>query len=387
MANLDLFNVDDQELYNELISSVENEIDEKLYPGDERLIFLEALTAWIVAFLTKKNEEFNQRFSKYAKGRILDVHGENEDCVRLLKTKSTTSVKFSLSSPITSNVIVSAGTRVTADDKHYFATDVVGVILAGETSVTIPTTATEGGEDFNNFEIGAINKLVDRVEYIATVSNLTVSSGGDNGEPYPEEDGGLGDSHFYNRIRLARSSKSTAGAETTYEYYAKSADPTISDVKVTSPEANKIKLIVTCSDGSIPSADILKKVEEICSKKNVRPLGDVVEAVGVTQVSYDIEFTYYTSSNEENATVTAIEGSGGAIERYNSWQSSESGININPDRLRAEILKSDTKPIGADRVVITKPVYTVLDESKIAKWSGKMVVKHELIDVEVNNET
>ena len=379
MAELDLFNVDDQEIHDEIVGFVEDRLEETLYPGDERKIFLEIMTAFVVDFLTKKNEEFNQRFAQYAKGKILDAHGENEGCPRLGKTAATTIMEFKLSSAITQNVVIPAGTRVTPDNEHYFATDSVAVISAGQTSINIETTATEGGEDYNGFDVGQINKLVDRVEYIATVKNLTATSGGDNGEPYPEEDDGVGDEHYYERIRLAKATKSTAGAETTYEYYAKSADPTISDVKVTSPSPGVIKLVITCTGGAVPSQDILDKVLAVCSAKDVRPLDDYVQAVGVEQVPYDIQLTYYTTANEENAVVQEIEGTDGAIDRFIEWQCSENGTDINPDRLRAEILKSDTRSVGANRVVITKPVYAELDETQIAKFSGNMTVTHEVV--------
>ncbi len=379
MAELDLFNVDDQEIYDRIVGYIEGKLDETLYPGDERKIYAEILTAWVVDFFTEKNAEFNQRFAKYAKGKILDAHGENEGCPRLDKTAATTIMRFEISSAIGQNVVVPAGTRVTPDNNHYFKTDSVAVISAGSTYVDVSASAVEGGEDYNGFAAGQINKLVDRVEYIATVKNLTESSGGDNGEPYPEEDDGVGDEHYYERIRLVKSQKSTAGAETTYEYYAKSADPTISDVKVTSPSAGNIRLVITCAGGAVPSQDVLDRVLAACSAKDVRPLDDYVEAVGVTQVPYDIELTYYVASNEEDATVEAIEGDGGAIDRFNAWQCAENGTDINPDRLRAEILKSDTKSVGAERVVITKPVYTELDDTKIAIWSGNMTVTHQVI--------
>ena len=123
--------------------------------------------------------------------------------------------------------------------------------------------------------------------------------------------------------------------------------------------------------------EVLDKVLAACSAKDVRPLGDKVEVSGIAQESYDIELVYYTTEDEESDTIAAIEGENGAIERYNAWQCSEIGRAINPDRLRAEILKSDTKTIGADYVEITKPVYTVLGPDKVAKWSGNMTVTHK----------
>lgn len=378
MANIDLFVVDDEEIHNLIVDYVEKNLDETLYPGDERKIFLEVMQGFFTSFLIKLNELFNQRFAQYAKGKILDAHGENENCERLTATKSHTTMRFSLNSELGINVVVPKGTRVTADNEKYFETDEVAVIYAGSTYVDINASAVEGGSAYNGFTEGQINKLVDKVEYIATVSNTETTVGGDDGEPYPEVDGGVGDANYYERIRLSKSAKSTAGAETLYEYYAKSADASISDVFVSSDNAaGTINLTVCCKDGAIPTKEILDKVLQACNSKEVRPLGDKVEVSGIAQETYDIELIYYTSEDEESDTITAVEGVGGAIERYNTWQSAEIGRAINPDRLRAEILKSDTKNIGADYVEITKPVYTVLGAGKVAKWSGKMTVTHK----------
>lgn len=388
MANIDLFLVEDLNIHDRIVSYVEKNLDETLYQGDERKIFVEIITAWTVDFLEVLNEQFNQRFAQYAKGKILDAHGENENVERLKPLHSKSIEKFSINSPLSFNIVIPQGTRVTADNEKYFATDSVAVIMAGKTSVETSISAVEGGANYNGYEVGQINKLVDRVEYIATVTNTTETTGGDDGEPYPEVDGGIGDQKYYERIRLAKSSKSTAGSETLYKYYAKSADASISDVEVVSPEAGAIQLIVSCTDGTVPSKEILDKVLEVCNAKYIRPLNDKVTAVGVEQIEYDIELCYYTTEDEENTTVQEVEGNGGAIERYNNWQSEQIGKTINPDRLRAEILKSDTKAVGANYVEIVKPTYKILSSSQIAKWSGKMNVTHKTNNPqEVDNET
>ncbi len=378
MANIDLFVVDDEVIHNKIVKNVEKDIDEPLYAGDERKIFLEAMHGFIVPFLTKLNELFNQRFAQFAKGNILDEHGKNENCERLVATKSQTVERFSVGNALSFNVVIPKGTRVTADNEKYFATEEVAVIYAGATHVDVVVKAVEGGSSYNGYSVGQINKLVDRVEYISTVSNLENTLGGDDGEPYPEFDGGIGDAHYYERIRLSKSAKSTAGAESLYEYYAKSADASISDVFVDSNHAaGTINLTVCCKDGVIPSQEILDKVLTACSAKDVRPLGDKVTVSGISQIPYDIELVYYTTEDEESDTVAAVEGEGGAIERYNNWQSGEIARAINPDRLRAEILKSDTKTVGANYVEIIKPVYTVLGSNQVAKWSGNMTVTHK----------
>lgn len=380
MAQLDLIIVDDNVMQQKVTKFIEENLNETLYPGDERKIFTEALLAWVVQFCVELNEEFNQRFSQYASGKILDAHGENEGCPRLPKTKSISTERFILSAAIAHNIVIPAGTRVTADNEKYFATDNLAVIYSGQTQIDVPISAVEGGASYNGYTEGQINKLVDKIEYISAVTNLDETSGGDDGEPYPEEDNGAGDEHYYERIRLVKATKSTAGAEETYKYYAKSADPRISDVGVDSPEEGVIELSIALADGELADQNLLDKVVETCSAKEVRPLGDKVRAKAITQIPYDIEFKYYTTQAEEAATIEEVEGTGGAIERYNEWQTDAIAKEINPDRLRSEVLKNINKPVGADRIEIVSPVYTQLSTNQIAKFSGNITVTHELTD-------
>ena len=375
MADLDLIVVDDLEIHKKLVDGLESGLNETLYPGDERKIFAEVQTSVLTAFFVALNEKFNQRFAKYAKGEILDAHGENEGCERLSATASTDVERFILSAPLSFNVVIPRGTRVTADNEKYFATDNVAVIYAGSTSVDVGITAQEGGSNYNGYSAGKLNRLVDKIEYIASVTNLNGTSGGDDGEPYPEVDDGVGDEHYYERIRISKASKSTAGAEDTYIFYAKTADARITDVYPTSPSPGQVKLYIALKDGEEPDAALLKKVVEICSAKDVRPLGDLVSAAAIEQIPYDIELTYYTTAKEEASVVEEVEGEGGAIERFIKWQS-ESSKDINQDRLRSEILKSDIKPIGAERVEIVKPVFTEIERHQIAKFSGRMKIRH-----------
>ena len=379
MADLDLITTDSRTIYLNTIASLENELNEPLYPGDERRLFAEAQNAFLTSYQNAANEQFKQRFMQYASGEVLDAHGESEGCIRLEKQKAKAIQRFSLSAEQRINVVIPAGTKVTADSQKYFQTVEVAVIEAGKLYVDTIVEAVEGGADYNGYAINQLNLLVDLIPYVSSVTNLEATYGGDNGEPYPIEDGGKGDESYRERIKLVQSTKSTAGAESTYEYYAKSADASIEDVNVTSPSPCEINILVLCKDGKIPDEEILKKVEAAVTAKEVRPLGDRVTVSGVKPVQYDIELVYYMPVDEENAVVEFVEADGGAIDKYIAWQSEKIGRAINPDRLRADILKSDINPIGAERVEIISPTYQTLQSTQIAQWSGKATVSHEKI--------
>ena len=379
MADLDIITTDAKAIYNNTIGSLESELNEPLYPGDERRLFAEAQSAFLTNYQNKANEQFKQRFMQLSSGVILDAHGESEGCIRLQAEKARALQRFSIAATQKMNVVIPAGTKVTADGEKYFQTVEVAVIDAGKLSVDTIVEAIEGGSEYNGYAVGLLNLLVDQVPYIAKVENLEATSGGDDGEPYPDKDNGAGDERYKERIKLYQSTKSTAGAESTYEYYAKSADASIADVKVSSPAPCEINILVLCKDGKIPDEELLAKVEASVTAKEVRPLGDRVTVSGVEPVTYDIELVYYMPVAEENSVVEHVEADGGAIDKYIAWQSEKIGRAINPDRLRGEILKSVVYPIGAERVEIVSPTYQAITSTQIAQWSGVAKISHEKI--------
>lgn len=376
MADFNFVETDSAKLYTAIIGSLMDEVNEPLYPGDERRIFGDALVAVFVALYNEFNDKMKQRTLQYARGEVLDALGARYDIERAEPAHATATFRFSVESARDTNIIINAGTKITTDGSVYFATDQVAVLQAGSIYIDVPATCTEGGTQYNGFAIGTIATLVDLIPYITSVSNTTVSIGGDDGEPYTDE----GDEKFRERIRLAPAAQSTAGPESAYRYFALSADPEIIDVAIDNPEANTINIYPLMRGGAIPDEETLTKVEETCSADDVRPMSDKVTAIAPTQVSYDIELKYYCTQDNEADTIKAVEGEGGAIDQYNDWQTSALNRDINPDQLKKLILCPDwdSTLIGADRVDITKPVFKEIGKNEVPKFSGTLTVSHEV---------
>lgn len=376
MADFNFVETDSAKLYTAIIGSLMDEVNEPLYPGDERRIFGDALVAVFVALYNEFNDKMKQRTLQYARGEVLDALGARYDIERAEPAHATATFRFSVESARDTNIIINAGTKITTDGSVYFATDQVAVLQAGSIYIDVPATCTEGGTQYNGFAIGTIATLVDLIPYITSVSNTTVSIGGDDGEPYTDE----GDEKFRERIRLAPAAQSTAGPESAYRYFALSADPEIIDVAIDNPEANTINIYPLMRGGAIPDEETLTKVEETCSADDVRPMSDKVTAIAPTQVSYDIELKYYCTQDNEADTIKAVEGEGGAIDQYNDWQTSALNRDINPDQLKKLILCPDwdSTLIGADRVDIIKPVFKEIGKNEVPKFSGTLTVSHEV---------
>lgn len=363
-------------IYTDVLNCLMDNVGEALYPGDERRIFADALAAVLIAVYTEFNDKMKQRTLQYARGTVLDAIGERYDVARIAPSKASATFRLSASMPLAQNLVIAKGTKITADGNVYFETDDVAVIIAGDLFVDVSATCTEGGSMHNGYPIGSVNTLVDLQAYVSSVSNITTTSGGDDGEPYDED----GDERYRERIRLAPSTLSTAGPESAYRFFAMSADPDIVDVSIDSPDANQINIYPLMTGGELPDTETLDKVLAACNAEDVRPMTDVVVALAPAQVSYDVELKYYCSKSTEADVVKAVESSGGAIDQYNAWQTTALGRHINPDQLRRLILCPDCSGglVGADRVEIISPVFTELTKGQVAKFSGKLTVTHEV---------
>lgn len=367
---------DSAKLYTAIIGGLMDSCNEPLYPGDERRIFGEALVAVFVSLYNLFDDKAKQRTLQHARGVVLDAIGKRYDVYRAEPASAYATFRFSMDAAQAENVIIPAGTRVTGDGSIYFATQETAVLPAGVTSIDLLGVCTTGGEAYNGYTPGTIMTLVDLIPYISGVENITTTTGGDDGEPYTE----AGDDKFRERIRLAPSTLSTAGPETGYKFFALSADPNIIDVAIDCPEdePNTVNLYPLMTGGELPDEETLRKVEEVCSASTVRPMTDLVQAFAPAAVEYTVELKYYCTKENEAATILTIEGEGGAVDKYNEWQTAALARDINPDQLRRFIL-APAEGTGAIRVDVISPTFAELTKAQVAKLSGVPVITHEVV--------
>lgn len=375
-SDFNFVETDSAKLYTTIIGNLMDACDEALYPGDERRIFGEGLVAVLVSVYSLFDDRAKQRTLRYARGNVLDAIGERLEVVRLAPASAVAVFRFTVSAPITENIIIPEGTRITSDGSVYFATAETVVLSAGTDHADVTAVCTEGGAAYNGFTVGTIATLVDLIPYISGVSNITVTSGGDDGEPYTTE----GDDRLRERIRLAPSAMSTAGTESGYRYFVLSADPDIADVAIDCPEdePNTVNLYPLMKGGALPDEETLQKILASVSADNRRPMTDLVQAFAPAAVQYEVEIKYYCTKDNEAATIQAIEGDGGAIDLYNEWQTAALARGINPDQLRRFVL-APTNGMGALRVDVVKPSFKELSKSQIAQLSGVPVITHEVV--------
>lgn len=227
MAELKFIETDVKKVSADILQELENGVSEPLYPGDERRIFGDSLAQVIVAVYNSVNDACRQKMLRYARGAVLDALGENRDVARLDPTYATVTLRFGVSEPVASNIIIPAGLRVTGDFVRYFLTDATTVLYAGSLSVDVTATAENGGAEYNDIAPGDLTNIVDvsEVPLLDYVTNTTAAEGGGDrelDEPYRE------------RIRQAENKLSTAGPAKAYKYWALSANPLVTDAVVES---------------------------------------------------------------------------------------------------------------------------------------------------------
>lgn len=429
--DINFLEIDSGKILDDILNQLEQGVSEPLYPGDERRIFGEALAMVINAQYQTINDGCRQRLLRYARGDVLDALGENRGVSRIRPTPAETILQFSVENVLTMNVIIPAGIRVTGPDNLFFKTTQTVVLQAGKKTVNAPAESIDGGSQYNEIAVGKLDTIVDKSEIarISGVTNLVETFGGGNIED---------DDALRERIRTAENAAS-CGTESSYRYWTISANAKIVDAAVSASEeiirvektAKDAKVYlcapdliprtlkvdcsysvlstdddglvtlavdptittVTCSyrrkkdgvvtimpilaGGEIPDDNVLDDVREVLNRSEVKPLTDKIEVLAPKTVPYDIELEYWTTSLDEAEVVQTIEGSGGVIDDYIFWQDSTSQ-DINPDQLAKRVLCPHTGGTGATRARVILPVYRELDKTEVAKWSGKLTVRHSV---------
>lgn len=379
MANeFSFVETDAAKIYNLVMTWLMDSVNEPLYPADERRIYGEALIYVLTNVYNEMNDTARQRTLQYARGYVLDALGERTGTTRLAPSAAHDTFRFSVETPINTNVIIPKGTRITPDGNIYFETQQTSVLQAGSTHIDILAVCTTPGADYNGLAKGTVKTLVDLIPYIASVENLKGTSGGDNGEPYPWEDDGTGDNRYRERIRLAPAKFSVAGPMAAYKYFTLSADSDIIDVFIESPQSTKVVIYPLMKDGQLPDEETLKKVLSAFDD-DIRPMTDLVTVEAPQQVEYDINIKYYCTLENEADAIAIVEGEGGAIDKFVMWQCAELGRDINPDYLKRFALVPDNGSDAVARLDIISPILTELEKKQVAKYSGKVTVSHEII--------
>lgn len=325
---------------------------QQLTAADPRRIFIQSIVSIIAQQRVLIDFSAKQNLLGYSIGDFLDHLGVSSNTERLDPDAAVTTMRLNLAEALPQAKAVESGIQVTAGDNIFFALPAFTIPI-GQTTVDIEAKCTETGPIGNGYLIGQINKLVKPLAWVASVENVTESTGGidiESDDPYAE------------RIREAPESFSVAGPDGAYRYWAKTASQMIVDVLVWSPSDGVVEIRPLLQGGEIPGPEILEAVLAACNDKKVRPLTDKVQVLAPEQVLYDITLTYWIDTEKVSAAVSIQSEILQAVEEYKVWQKSRQGRAIDPSELIARV-----KNAGAKRVALTLPAYQQIEAYQVAK--------------------
>lgn len=353
IENMTLENLQEQ-MIADFTEKYKEETGEELTLGlaDPNRLVLYAAALQIYQGMQYIDNAGKQSFLKYSYSGFLENLGALKGIQRNPGNPATAIERFTVSAVQNNAISIPMGTRVTAGDNVYFYTVEDAEIPAGEEYIDIQVECTEAGTGANGYEAGKINILVDSINYIGSVANTTKSEGG------AEEES---DEQLADRIYLAPSSYSTAGPDDAYEYWVKTCNSGITDVKVQSPSDGVVEIRFIMQDGTIPGEATLQEVATFLQNEKIRPLTDKVEVKAPVAQNYAINLTYYIAESDKNQASAIQQNVNSAVDAYKMWQCEKIGRDINPSYLMRLIMNA-----GAKRAVIASPEFAVVSAENIA---------------------
>ena len=347
-------------ILNEMVADFETKYTEetgrkiKLRPGDKEHIHLRVLAGQYYQMYQQLDYAAKMNLLKYSKGDFLKHLGAFKKTFIQEPRAAAVKVRFTLSEVRKDVIYIPEGTRVTAGDGVYFATDDYAEVAAGESYADVTCTCETAGDIGNNYQPGTIEIIVDPVPYVKSVVNVTKSDGG-SGEESEES--------FRERIFLAPSSYSVAGPADAYEYWVKQYNnAAIEDVKIYEPAEAVVDIRILLQGGALPSETFCSGCLQYLKDNPIIPLTDNNYVLPPDVVGYDLKATYYISRSDINNVKSIQDSIEAAKDTYLNWQRTKIGRDLNPDAL-IEFVRA----AGGKRCVIESPVFTVIPETSVAQ--------------------
>jgi phage-related baseplate assembly protein len=275
-------------------AKLEDLLGRELQPAQVEQLLLQFVVYREVLLLERFNAGMMQMLYQFSKAPVLDYIAGLVAVERLPAARAGCTVRFILVAGH-GVVLIPEGTRVsTADGMVIFAITDDITIAPEVNSVDISAIAETPGKGGNDYAPGKVNVILDPLAFVATVANLDTTGGGSDAET---------DEQLRERIKLAPSQYSTAGSRQSYLFHAKSANPIITDISVTSPIPGTV-LIVPLTEVEETPQQVIDDIYRVCSAESVRPLTDTVIVSAPTRMDYSIDVNLTLYENTDAAAVT-----------------------------------------------------------------------------------
>ena len=350
-------------LQSEMIADYEQAYKEEtgeaisLYPGNERRIELLVVAGALYQLAVIMNERYRMNFLQNMYGDALRSWTANFGFTDSGKKRASVRVRFFGSKIQDVAVGIPAGTRVTAGDNVFFETAEYAEIAAGEEYADVTAICTTDGTSGNGYRIGQIAMIVDPVNMVGRVENITVSDGGH--DEYTDEE-------LRALILDLPSTYSTAGPEEAYIQMIKGYSERIVSVRRVRSEDAIVRLCIMCADGEVPDENYCAQVQQYIMSLKRTPDTDKIEIIAPEVVAYELDVTFYISDERKDIAESIKNNVEDAVESFVRHMQENIGYDINTDLLRAY-----ANAAGARRILIESPEYQIISENQIAICTKK----------------
>lgn len=253
--------------------------DINLVESDSNMLQIEAFAYREMLLRNMFNSAIKTMLPHYCKGDDLDnfVFGFYGGEKRLEGVEPTSPYKFELEEPVNVDINIPKGLQLSDGQGSTSYLDEDVTIIAGELS-------SNGSVKLDlKIETSVIKTelVISPFPYVIKVSFQGDFTGGTN----PEDD-----EAFFQRAILGLYQYSTAGGKKAYEYFAKSTDSRVYDVKILNPSARHIDVIVLASSDT---AEVITAVSKTLNDEKIQAFDDVVTIKAAKNKEISIDATVH----------------------------------------------------------------------------------------------
>jgi len=326
---------------SEIKSQMEAMLGRQLQPAQLEQLILQIIGYREILLLERFNAGMAQLLYQFSHAPVLDYIAALVAVERLPASHAGCVIQFTLV-PGHGNVVIPGGTRVATQDGIIFATTEDLIISASDDVMDVVATAQVAGKAANGIEPGKISLILDPLAFVSAAANITVPGGGGDTET---------DESLRERIKLAPTQYSTAGSRASYTFHAKSANPSIIDVSVSSPIPGTVFIVPLLESGTYDQ--VIQDIYNTCSAETVRPLTDTVIVSEPSEINYTIEVDLIVY---EGVDITAAQTD---VLRILQEFSTQRSRRLGADIIKSHIIQACRIPQVYD-VAVTEPMSNII---------------------------
>lgn len=304
----------------ELIASYEEITGKTLQPAQVERLLIQAFAYRESNLRAQMQYAIEQNLVDFANAPMLDYLGKLVGVTRLGAVAAEVDVELTLAD-VHVALTIPMGLRIqSTDGSAIFKVKNAVDVEENVTPVTVTCIAETPGAAGNGYLAGYISVILDPQAWLLLAVNTETSAGGSDAET---------DDELRERIKLAPGSYSNAGSRGAYEFFAKSAHPSIIDVVVIGPPdiaAGLVNIYPLVIEATETPDEVLDAVDAACNSEKVRPLTDTVNVYSPTRVEYALTINVKLFDYaDEDAVVEAITD---AVTAYHISKRQELGQDI-----------------------------------------------------------